>query len=643
MGKQEIYLVLIFLLAISGVYAYQWNSGTEFCFPSETGKCYILSNNINLNKTIIYPDALYLENLFLPKVYNVTGGSYINDFCFPSCNLTAPNSNTTIRFDAEDSSLVMSSLPSWTITEGQNVTITCSSNGNVTTTLYRDGIVITSPYSTTPSYGTYNFTCVLNDTSGRFTPVSTQNFLTVQSSGSGCTDTSTYAFQKTITPSGVLVNLNFTGLVESNYVKQDLSDVWVNSSIVPDAWTNFTSGSYLVVNITGVSSFVVKFGNYIGNQSYTNTSQSDNTTAMTSYQEINDYYILFFYEELNSTQQLPPSSNRTVSIFCSSGSSRFNLSSDNILVATNQRPERIRTTINYGSSQYYRDLLVRSDVETKRFYLTDALENTVVQTVITLIDLTGDFSSSTFKVKNYIENSLETITELNFDAENKVITYLVDGEAYQVYVDNGDEERSFGLFYADSSDTTKDLIVGELININRTQGNISYSLTKSGNVISFSYYDPSQETNNVSMYVYFENDTLVYFTSSINKSTVNFNFDVTSYGVNETYKVNIHIAHDYFGDNSYSFWSIFGAVTGALYSPHTLVTEFPNLFPMAGIIIIMGIPMLFGGFNSSMGAIVTVAIAALFVWWGWIGTTILMLVICGALAILNKINESRRQ
>ena len=213
-------------------------------------------------------------------------------------------------------------------------------------------------------------------------------------------------------------------------------------------------------------------------------------------------------------------------------------------------------------------------------------------------------------------------------------------------MDNGNEERSIGNFYIDSADLTKTISINSNLRMNTTLGNITYGFGRiSNDTIYFNYYDFVGETNNVSMYTYFWNDTLVNFQSSANRSIVSFTFNTTSFGINETYKVRITIAHDTFGNATGEIWSIFGPPLSAIID---LMSRIPVIFPSAvvtgiSVVAIMGLPMLFGGLNASTGLLITILFAALLSSWKWINISMLVLVAAFVLVVIMKLREGERR
>jgi len=453
---------------------------------------------------------------------------------------------------------------------------------------------------------------------------------------------------------GGMITLNMTDLVGLSYAKWDLSDVWVNTTNMT-TWRNHTEGNntyYFIVNATNRTTFEMQFGNYIANISQTNTTNATglmvNVTDVSGYTELYPYYVLTFYEETDGTIQIPPDANRTCTLYCSNGSSWFDLNDSKFIIPTYEELDEIKASISYSVTEtYYRNLIVRSDVEYKNFYLVDANENQVVQMLIEMQDNTGDFSGAVFKVKKTVEATEETITEGYFDAENKILIYLINGDRYQIYIDNGVEERSIGNFYVDSVDLTKTLSINPIYDYNMTTvGNISYRLyrrnaTIAGDAIIFSYFDGANQTRNVSMWVYNHSNSsqpYLYFTSSTNHSSVYFIYPITD--LNSTYRAVIHINHTQFGQDSWAFEDVFAAVVGAMLAPRSLSLYFPIQYVYTlGYIMIMSVPMLFTPPTGATAGVFVVLIAMIIMFWNWFPVNIVVVALALALAVLNKMRS----
>lgn len=575
------------------------------------------------NRSLSAAEILKLYGLYDPYINNYTytystplpAATYQYNFIGNYTNYQEFNGTPSTYLISQNSTsyLTLLATPAWSIAAGTQSIISCADPANFAKTLYRDGTSISNPYTATLLEGTYNFTCIITDQEN-YTDTA-QRDLEIGVGTYGCTNVNTFAFSKTITPAHELMDLNFTDLVNSNFVSSNLGDV--NVTGVLDAWINITEGGYyFVVNVTGSSDFNVTFGNHIVNRTYSSISLSNNTTDVTGYNEINPYYFLNFRDEKTNSLVLPPGTNSTLSLFCSGGETTFNLNDTQFLVATFAELDEIKAIVQYtATSLYYRNLISRSSIEHKNFYLVDANTYSILQLVITLDDRTGDFGDSVIKIKKQLEGNLVTVTELVFDAENKAIVYLVNGDKYSIYVDNGVEERSIGYLYADSSDLTKTLIVGGVDYTSLSLGNIDLNFTF-GSII-LRYNDSSNRTNSVSLWVYNITDSSLLFTAtSTNRSYNHFIYAVPD--VNATYRVVYEVDHEDIGT-----WggTLFMSGEGA----RTIPPNFPLITLISGmggntalwiaLLFIIPIPMAFGFRNAGFAALVMAGVVALLAYW----------------------------
>jgi len=179
-------------------------------------------------------------------------------------------------------------------------------------------------------------------------------------------------------------------------------------------------------------------------------------------------------------------------VYCSLGSTRFSVNATRLVVPTKAQADMIRAVVTYSATEvYYRSLFVRYPIEYLNIYLVDANKDQLLQMIFHVQDLTGRFGNAVLKVKGYLGGSLRTFTEERLDVESKAITYLINGQKYQIFLDNGKEERSVGEIYPDPSSLEKTFVVAELVFTNYTNFNVSFSLTQQGNAIVFNYNDPT--------------------------------------------------------------------------------------------------------------------------------------------------------
>jgi len=576
-----------------------------------TGWDSVLTDSYVLSK-----NGTVVSNPYLMKL----GASYYNfTINYTHENYTASPVTRFLTVNKNDSGLVLSVSPSWSVAENTPVTIGCSIYSPLTRILYKNGITVSNPYSATLTYGNYNFTCVASDNMN-YTPGSSYYNLAVTSGGFGCSDNTTFAFRKSIDLTEPILVLNFTTLVSNHLVRSDLSDIWINAT-APNIWKNVTNGYLIIINNSGLAGTgYVYFGNYINRVSYPNNTfeVAGSNDTLTTYEEVNPYYNIDLFDELEGTYLFPPGANNSISLYCSGGSTTIDINDTQFLVAAFEKLADIKITVTYSSTEiYWRNLIARSSVEDKNFYLVDANLHQVVEMVFTLQDNTGDFSGSIFKIKKWMEGTEQTITEMNFDAQSKAVAYLVNGEKYQLYVDNGAEERGVGFLYIEASDLSKTVVVGHITTTNITQGNVSVYLNLTGGAIVFTWLDPGSNTNLVEFWVYNDtNGTQYYYASSTNRSRVSFTYIVPD--PNGTYRVKYSIHHGLFGNDTYE------VITSLLGS-----WLYPVVFPLTAIITNLGgsgivwltfifilpVPMLFTEKFSGVGAFVFVVLIGLLVYW----------------------------
>jgi len=596
-----------FHLAINGT-----ESDITYTYPVTTNAT-AWTNETGFEGVTLYRNGSSVSN---PEIIELPAGVYNYTAVFQHQNYTAENSTIMriLTINKADSQLTLTASPGWTVPENSEVTISCSATSPLSVTLYKDGVVVSNPYSAVLPYGIYNFTCVISDTQN-YTPASMTKFLTVQTGGFGCTNTNTFAFKTLITGiSGDEIVLDFSSLIDEHYVKSDLSDVYPNTTNDPKGWVN---GTYFIVNTTGLNNVTVLFGNYFANYQWSSKPYSASPQNF-SYEEINPYTVLTFIEEIEGVELLPPNANTTISLYCAGGSSSVKVNDTKILVASFMDLDEIRAWVSYSATEVYvRSLISRASVEFKNMYLVDAEKHQVVQMLISLQDNTGKFENATLKVKKWMEGTLQTVTEQYFDAEHKAIVYLINNDKYQLYIDNGEEERGIGYLYVDTTDLDKTIIIGELVTYNQTIANVSFGLTYDGDIITFTWLDPAGLTTQVEFWVYnYSNDAELYYANSTNRTKVSFTYIVPIKNI--TYYAKYRIKHQVFGTHTSEGKQILvpkGYYAMVTFPFSSLVTWLSGSWVWFTMLMLLPIPMLFDIKYAGIGGIVLIAIAWLLKTW----------------------------
>ena len=590
-------------------------------------------------------DLPYIENIsltlpstegekYMYRVINLPKGEY--DYVWYANDTgggtTLLSGNYTVEGIA--SNLVLSSSAGWSTTRETETAITCTAD--IDTSLYKDGLLVASPYTFTPIVGSYNFTCYVDDLN--YTPYSITENLVVQSGG-GCTSNSTFAFSKDIDVTGTKHNIDFGSFVSDYLVKSDLSDVYVNTTNT----TTYKNGTKLVVDTTNVTSIQVLFGNYYAKYSWPNTTLSANTTTITTYDEVNENHLVRFFNEMNGTNMLPPGTNYTqFKIFCDNGETNFNISDSNILVTVFSPANRIKSTVVYDVSDiYHRTLKIDSPDDPKEFYLADANNNQVVQNQFILQDNTGSYDDAWIHIKKYYEGDLIDVTETPFDVEDRALAYLVNGEEYQISVTSGSLERSIGNIVIDTTNLIKNILISTNQAFNTSEGNFSTDLSFDWDTstITLSVMDTNSNINITEFFVYngSNHSQQLYYAVSFNTSEVTMTYVVPDR--NATYYAGMEVHHNIYGQNTYEMFKTFGGFV-------KFVTEIPGFSEIVLVFIctmgLLLLPMMFDPVHGAMGGIITCVVALILYTIGAYPVQGTIIILALFLAVLNKISGGKK-
>jgi len=561
--------------------------------------------NIDLNKTAIQD--------FLGSCTAISGN------CSLPLNLTADFNNGTIEmsnlnitYSLTQNTVMLTANPSWNIDEGDSVTISCSATEG-TPSLYKSGGLVANPYTATLSSGTYTFNCTVGDT-GNYSASYSQNTLVVNPVSSDCLSISVYAFEKNISVSGTNTTFNFTDVINQSLVKTNLTDVYIIEGRT--AWVY--SDSYLVVNTTDLSSVTLRFGNYLGNNTYATAAGTSGTVEnITAYTEINSYYRILVFDEMTNTLNLPFNSTITGIARCSLGTSYFSINDTSMLLATNDTMlDALTATVMQGSDNYFRNLVFTTPYEYRQLFLVDLNNNTMVKITFSLTDVIGSFLDSLFSVRKELGGGVYVMTQDYWDAESKMIAYLVVNEKYQLHAYNGAETRIIGDILADATGTKEiSLVAIQLYNESNMYNEVFWSLTNGSNYIRLTYNDTLNQTINVSLSVYHDNGTLAFFSYDDTGSP---NLQITYTGVqliNHTYIAQMNVTHSYYGTITQS--KQFG-----VYSEKK-EPGIPNAwYAMGAFGFLMCLMLMFGAVHAKYGVLFVSLTAIGFYAFGWISAYI---------------------
>jgi hypothetical protein len=271
----------------------------------------------------------------------------------------------------------------------------------------------------------------------------------------------------------------------------------------------------------------------------------------------------------------------TMTIYCPTSSQEvtFNASANqwNKTVYVNCQWTFMKMDLTYADSSYFRTLISDYNETTIDWYLPDPNEDLVVQIILTINDLTGEFEDGVAVLEKAIESNEYTILEQYFDVESSVTAYLIKDGLYTLTLRATDgTTRSVGFIIPDAAGE-KQINVPDISFVpSGTVGSyISYSWSDNATPIRFNYVDSGAITTNVTFKVYNGTSGVqVYLTSAANPTETTFSyagaenesyvacFNATITGHENVFACKPYLEHGKYGrpdgfdeDNSKIFWN----------------------------------------------------------------------------------------
>jgi len=453
--------------------------------------------------------------------------------------LTAKGNNT----------IILTATPSWSITETQQVQITCTAEEG-TPRLYMDDTEISNPYTGQPTTGTYTITCNVSSETTNYRPTTKNRTLIVTPPMASCTNNETFAFSTEVTTTTNITTLNFTKFVNQHYVKEDLSDVYVPN--VSNVWKNTVNGYYIVVNNTNLSSFTVYFGNYYAYRNYTNHAVS-NVKNITLYQQENTYAMFRLLDEVTGEELYPPNTTEVVMyVSCAQGSNYVNIEENDtqFLIAFNSYPTKLLTRVQYSVDTYYSRSLYPSQQKDQyllSFYLIDAYKYYTDK--INFVILSSDYYDAKLQVYKKVSNQTIIITEGYFDKMRTFPAYLLEDHDYYLRLIKDGEIRDVGTFTVTSAGTqyldVSQVILSPSVSLFADKVTIGAEYNNTTDTIRIQYRDLTDKTINITISVY--NNTGLYFQQTYNSS--NFTITLNDVPKNQSWYVRYVLYHEIYGNS----------------------------------------------------------------------------------------------
>lgn len=246
-----------------------------------------------------------------------------------------------------------------------------------------------------------------------------------------------------------------------------------------------------------------------------------NTGASILYENLSINYTelilnVTLYNETDAGDFVIGGHNITLYTYCENESRAYPITNQSTATFNSCVPDYFVLKVRYGDDEYYRTLSNFTD-EKLDWYIPDITKDSVVETVLTIYDLTGEYSDGFIILEKYFGEDKEEIIVHPIGADYKVNLFMIQNYHYTLKImDNNGNLRSYGYFYA-SSAGSKTIILPAI--------NFADSSTL-GDTVNF-YWD----RNAASIYLYY-NDTLSQ-TLNLSLWIINLTSDSSYYAYSE--------------------------------------------------------------------------------------------------------------
>lgn len=270
---------------------------------------------------------------------------------------------------------------------------------------------------------------------------------------------------------------------ETGYFPRTFKDYNVSTDLSAELWQSILNLTVLdVLTDSNILSFNVTTTEktYTGSDGkagiYLNAGKHTINITASGYEDYTFDFTASILTQESQTEYLSPYLNFTIlretdneafntsdttqtklTVYCPSDTLEFNF---NVTSGSNKLTEPIscqwdlvRMDFIYNTSSYYRILIPDYSEREITFYALDLIEDLAYQIILVLNDLTGEYSDASAILMKDVGGSAVTIIEQTFDAENKVVAYLLKDGLYTLKIRNSaGQERSLGYFIADAAE-----------------------------------------------------------------------------------------------------------------------------------------------------------------------------------------------
>jgi len=289
-----------------------------------------------------------------------------------------------------------------------------------------------------------------------------------------------------------------------------------------------------------------------------------------------------------------------------------------------------------------REYWLGADDDTETIYIFD---DTTTTYTISFMDFAGILDEFSYvEAKRYVNATLRIVEKRQVDVENKIIMNLVNGVLYTLIIGDGQEYT-----YGDLRVTDDTSIVLTLKSVDfpketlLTYKNVRiYGLrafdNPTGN-ITITYEDLLEETTSVDIYINYKNGTNVYNATVSSDSFVH----TWASAENDTdYAVVCDIDHQRYGEYTWRnyFPRTFSEMPWGLGFLGTLPFNTAYILPAFLLLFVGGC---FTVINAQLGAFVTVVLACILAYIGWLPIPAATLIVAFTLAILMALIYAKRR
>lgn len=456
-------------------------------------------------------------------------------------------------------------------------------------------------------------------------------------------------------------NVNTTYDFIANITQSYLA-LYVNNSVSKEplgsftVYTNYsthqgTNGFILLPTRQGHHAFNITSGQYpLFQYSYDIVPQQN----LSFYANISPIFNFYLRREKDNTEFDIVKTNYTkLTVYCPGNNlivtfrnDTYNSTQENLTV--NCDYTLMKMDVGYSDTTYFRSLIPPTNQQNVTWYLLDLEQDTGVQIILELVDLTGDWTDGYLKLKTAIGANNEDIIEQEFDISNAVTTYLLKDALYTVSIlDNTRTiERQLGTLVADAAGTKT--ITFPNIPFYPEESYLedsiqwTYTFNTTSQILRFQYEDSSSNTTYIRWRVYNgSNQThlLQTFESYIVQSAT---YTYQPALANHTYYSQLYIENDLLNFNITQYRTFGEAKDIAVVSGWTGEEE-ANIKLWIAIIILVLVGMLFSAKHAGIGLTVVFFMTWLFKAWQWLPISNLWLGFIGVVAILGFIAEGLRR